>query len=44
MLKQVVSKVIGSRFDRELKKIQPIIDRIHERKRSKPRRRSFARS
>ncbi len=29
MLKQLVNKVIGTRFERELKRIQPIIDRIH---------------
>src|SRR5437867_3241151 len=33
MLKQIVSKVIGTRFDRELKRIQPVIDRIHEHER-----------
>ena len=30
MLKKVITKIIGTRFDRELKKIQPIIDKIHE--------------
>ncbi|MBI4502698.1 MAG: preprotein translocase subunit SecA, partial [Gemmatimonadetes bacterium] len=30
MLKQLVTKVIGTRFTRELKNIQPIIDDIHE--------------
>ncbi|MDH3457754.1 MAG: preprotein translocase subunit SecA, partial [Gemmatimonadota bacterium] len=30
MLKKLVAKVIGSRFTRELKRIQPIIDRILE--------------
>ncbi len=30
MLKKLVTKVIGSRFTRELKRIQPIIDRILE--------------
>ncbi|MBI4419494.1 MAG: hypothetical protein HY560_01605, partial [Gemmatimonadetes bacterium] len=30
MLKQLVTKVIGTRFDRELRHIQPIIDSIHE--------------
>jgi preprotein translocase subunit SecA len=30
MLKQIVTKVIGTRFDRELKRLQPIIDAIHE--------------
>ena len=30
MLKQLVAKVIGSQFERELKRIQPIIDAIHE--------------
>jgi preprotein translocase subunit SecA len=30
MLKTLVTKVIGTRFERELKRIQPIIDRIHE--------------
>ncbi len=30
MLKTLVNKVIGTRFERELKRIQPIIDRIHE--------------
>jgi preprotein translocase subunit SecA len=33
MLKQVITKVVGSRFDRELKRIQPVIDRIHEHER-----------
>ena len=30
MLKTLVTKVIGTRFERELKRIQPIIDAIHE--------------
>ncbi|MFQ5810379.1 MAG: preprotein translocase subunit SecA, partial [Armatimonadota bacterium] len=30
MLKKLVTKVIGSRFERGLKRIQPIIDQIHE--------------
>ena len=30
MLKNLVAKVVGSRFTRELKRIQPIIDEIHE--------------
>ncbi len=30
MLKGLVAKVVGTRFDRELKRLQPIIDRIHE--------------
>jgi len=30
MLKTLVSKIIGTRFDRELKHIQPIMDRIKE--------------
>ena len=30
MLKTLVSKVVGSRFTRELKRIQPIVDKIHE--------------
>ena len=30
MIKTLVSKVIGTRFDRELKKIQPIVDQIKE--------------
>ena len=30
MLKQLVTKVIGTRFTRELKSIQPIIDDVHE--------------
>src|SRR6266571_6187385 len=30
MLKQLVSKVIGTRFDREVKRVQPTIDSIHE--------------
>src|SRR5262245_46095372 len=30
MLKQLVAAVIGTRFDRELKKIQPLIDQVHE--------------
>jgi preprotein translocase subunit SecA len=30
MLKTLVTKVIGSRFERELKRIQPLIDTIHE--------------
>ncbi|MFQ5550781.1 MAG: DEAD/DEAH box helicase, partial [Gemmatimonadales bacterium] len=29
MLKKIVTKIIGSRFDRELKHIQPVVDRIH---------------
>jgi preprotein translocase subunit SecA len=29
MLKQLVTKVLGTRFDRELKRIQPIVDAIH---------------
>jgi preprotein translocase subunit SecA len=29
MLKKLVTAVIGTRFERELKRIQPIIDRIH---------------
>ncbi len=30
MLKTLVTKVIGTRFERELKRIQPVIDAIHE--------------
>ena len=30
MLKQLVTKVVGTRFDRELKRFQPIVDAIHE--------------
>jgi preprotein translocase subunit SecA len=30
MLKTLVSKVIGTHFERELKRIQPVVDRIHE--------------
>jgi len=30
MLKSLVTKVVGTRFDRELKRIQPIIDKIKE--------------
>ena len=30
MLKQLANRVFGTRFDRELKRIQPIIDKIHE--------------
>ena len=30
MLKKAFAKVFGTSFDRELKRIQPIIDRIHE--------------
>ncbi|MHC4991683.1 MAG: preprotein translocase subunit SecA, partial [Planctomycetota bacterium] len=30
MLKTLVTKVIGTRFERELKRIQPIIDAIHQ--------------
>ncbi|MEE8146199.1 MAG: hypothetical protein V3T24_01235, partial [Longimicrobiales bacterium] len=30
MVKTLLKKVFGSRFDRELKKIQPVIDQIHE--------------
>ena len=30
MLKQLVTKIVGTRFHRELKRIQPIVDRIHE--------------
>ncbi len=33
MLKQLVKSVIGTRFDRELKRIRPIVDRIHEHER-----------
>ena len=29
MLKQLVTKVMGTRFERELKRIQPIVDAIH---------------
>lgn len=29
MLKNVFAKIIGTRFDRELKKMQPIVDKIH---------------
>ena len=29
MLKQLVTRVLGTRFDRELKRIQPIVDAIH---------------
>ena len=29
MLKKVFSKIMGSRFDRELKKMQPVVDQIH---------------
>jgi preprotein translocase subunit SecA len=30
MLKQMVTKVLGTRFARELKRIQPVVDAIHE--------------
>ncbi|MCZ6917610.1 MAG: preprotein translocase subunit SecA [Gemmatimonadetes bacterium] len=30
MVKTILKKIFGSRFDRELKKIQPVVDRIHE--------------
>ncbi len=30
MLKTIVTRIIGTRFERELKRIQPIIDKIHE--------------
>jgi preprotein translocase subunit SecA len=30
MLKRLVTKVMGTRFERELKRIQPIVDAIHE--------------
>ena len=30
MIKQLVTKVIGTRFDRELKRLQPTIDQIFE--------------
>ncbi|MBE0593539.1 MAG: preprotein translocase subunit SecA, partial [Gemmatimonadales bacterium] len=33
MLKKLVTKVIGTRFERELKRIQPVIDAIHEHER-----------
>ena len=33
MLKHLVNKVIGTRFDRELKRIQPLIDQIKEHER-----------
>ena len=33
MLKQIVTKVLGSRFDRELKRIQQVVDNIHEHER-----------
>src|SRR5574341_597029 len=33
MLKQLVKSVIGTRFDRELKRIRPIVERIHEHER-----------
>ena len=29
LLKKVFTKIIGTRFDRELKKMQPIVDKIH---------------
>jgi preprotein translocase subunit SecA len=29
-LKTAVTKIFGSRFERELKRIQPLIDQIHE--------------
>src|SRR5262245_6108798 len=29
MLKQLVTKVVGTRFERELKRMQPIVDAIH---------------
>jgi len=30
MLKNLVTKIVGTRFERELKRIQPIVDAIHE--------------
>ena len=33
MLKKLVTSVVGTRFDRELKRIRPIVDRIHEHER-----------
>ena len=33
MLKNLVNKVIGTRFERELKRIQPLIDQIKEHER-----------
>jgi len=33
MLKQLVKSVVGTRFDRELKRIRPIVERIHEHER-----------
>ena len=29
MLKSLVTKVVGTRFQRELKRIQPLVDAIH---------------
>ncbi len=29
MLKRLVTKVVGTRFERELKRIQPLVDGIH---------------
>ncbi len=29
-MKKIFKKIIGSRFKRELKKMQPILDEIHE--------------
>jgi preprotein translocase subunit SecA len=33
MLKQLVKSVVGTRFDRELKRIRPIVEQIHEHER-----------
>ncbi len=33
MLKKLVSSVVGTRFERELKRIRPIVDQIHEHER-----------
>jgi len=30
MLKQLVTKVVGTRFARELKRVQPVVDTVHE--------------
>ena len=33
MLRKLVTSVVGTRFDREVKRIRPIVDRIHEHER-----------
>src|SRR3970282_2377653 len=33
MLKKLVTSIVGTRFERELKRIRPIVERIHEHER-----------